>query len=303
MSLGPGGSSRQPPATARAIWRRLRRDRLAVVGLVVIAGFAVAAVASPLIATHDPLKIDVTRVLEGPSRDHLLGTDRVGRDVFSRLVYGSRLSLGVAVLSATVVLTIGLSVGLLAGLRGGWVDALCMRLVDGLLAFPSLIFVLAIAGTLRRSMVGIVIALAVVSWASYARLVRGLVVQLRERPFIESARALGASPRRVAVHHVLPHVMGPVTVLLTIEMGTFVVAVSGLSFLGVGAQPPSPEWGAMLDDGRRLFLVEPNQMIFPGAAITVVALAFNLVGEALRDLWDPKSPVRGPVRRRRGRGG
>ena len=286
-----------------AMWRGLRRDRLAVVGLIIIACFAVAAVAAPLVATHDPLEIDATRVLEGPSRDHLLGTDRVGRDVFSRLVFGSRLSLGTAVLSAAVVLTIGLSVGLVAGLRGGWVDALCMRFVDGLLAFPSLIFVLAIAGTLRRSMVGIVIALAMVSWASYARLVRGLVVQLRERPFIESARALGASPRRVALHHVLPHVLGPVIVLLTIEMGTFVVAVSGLSFLGVGAQPPSPEWGAMLDDGRRLLLVEPNQMMFPGAAIAVVALGFNLVGEALRDLLDPKSSARGLVRPRRGPGG
>ena len=303
VPLDPDRSPRRPPAGAIATWHRLRRDRLAVVGLVIIAGFAVVAVGAPLVATHDPLAVDAMRVLEGPSRDHLLGTDRVGRDVFSRLVFGSRLSLGTAVLSAAVVLTIGLSVGLLSGLRGGWVDALCMRIVDGLLAFPSLIFVLAIAGTMRRSLVGIVIAFAIVSWASYARLVRGLVVQLRERPFIESARALGASPGRVAVHHVLPHVLGPVIVLLTIEMGTFVVAVSGLSFLGVGAQPPSPEWGAMLDDGRRLLLVEPNQMIFPGAAITVVALGFNLVGESLRDLLDPKSRrTAGLVRSRRGPG-
>lgn len=288
-------------AGAAATWSRLRRDRLSVLGLLIIGVFSVIAIAAPLVATHDPLAVDATRVFEGPSWDHLLGTDKIGRDVFSRLVFGSRLSLGTAALSAAMVLTIGLSVGLLAGLHGGWVDAVCMRIVDGLLAFPSLIFILAIAGTLRRSLVGTVIAFAVVSWAGYARLVRGLVVQIRERPFIESARATGATSTRVAFRHVLPHVVGPVIVLLTIEMGTFVVAVSGLSFLGVGAQPPAPEWGAMLNDGRRFLLSEPGQMIVPGAAVTLVALGFNLVGEGLRDLLDPKSRTTAAlVRSRRG---
>jgi peptide/nickel transport system permease protein len=276
------------PAARRA-WRRLRSDRSAMFGLGVTVGFIIVAVAAPLVATHDPLRADAAEALQGPSRAHLLGTDNVGRDVFSRLVFGSRMSLGTAVLAASVVLTIGVSVGLLAGVRGGWVDSLCMRVVDGLLAFPSLILVLTIAGTLRAGLVSIVVGFAAVSWAPYARLVRGLVLQFRDRAFVEAARAVGATPIRIAVRHVLPNVMGPVVVLLTIEMGTFVLAVSGLSFLGVGAQPPAPEWGTMLNEGRRFLLTEPNLMLFPGIAITLVAVGFNLLGEGIRDAVDPKA--------------
>ena len=274
-------------------WRRLRRDEPAVVGLLVVALFTVVAVAAPLVATHDPLATDPGATLAGSSRAHLLGTDNLGRDVFSRLVFGSRLSLGTAVLAAFAVMTIGVAVGLAAGLGGGWVDALSMRVVDGLLAFPSLILVLTIAGTLRQGLVSVVIGFVAVSWAGYARLVRGLVLQLRDRPFIEAARSVGASRFRIALRHVLPNVLGPVIVLLTTEMGTFVVAVSGLSFLGVGAQPPAPEWGTMLNEGRRFLLSDPNLMVYPGVAITLVALGFNLVGEGIRDALDPK---RGPVR-------
>ena len=282
-------------------WRRLRRDEPAVVGLVLVALFAVVAVAAPLVATHDPLVTDPRATLAGPSRAHLLGTDNLGRDVFSRLVFGSRLSLGTAVLAAFVVLTIGVAGGRGAGMGGGWVDALSLRVVDGLLAFPSLILILTIAGTLRRGLVSVVIGFAAVSWAGYARLVRGLVLQLRNRPFIEAARAVGASPFRIGLRHVLPNVLGPVIVLLTTELGTFVVAVSALSFLGVGAQPPAPEWGTMLNEGRRFLLSDPNLMVFPGVAITLVALGFNLLGEGIRDALDPKSdraraqprPVRG----------
>lgn len=282
-------------------WRRLRRDEPAVVGLAVVVLYTVVAVAAPLVATHDPLATDPGATLGGPSRTHLLGTDNLGRDVFSRLVFGSRLSLGTAVFAAFLVMTIGVAVGLVTGLRGGWVDALSMRVVDGLLAFPSLILILTIAGTLRGGLVSVVIGFAAVSWAGYARLVRGLVLQLRDRPFIEAARAVGASPFRIALRHVLPNVLGPVIVLLTTEMGTFVVAVSGLSFLGVGAQPPAPEWGTMLNEGRRFLLSDPNLMVFPGVAITLVALGFNLVGEGIRDALDPKRDrLRAPRRQTRG---
>jgi ABC-type dipeptide/oligopeptide/nickel transport system permease subunit len=277
-------------------WSRLRKDQPAVVGLIVVAFFTTVAVAAPLVATHDPLAIDAAATLAGPSRAHLLGTDNLGRDVFSRLVFGSRLSLGTAVLAAFVVSTIGVAVGLVAGLGGGWVDALSMRVVDGLLAFPSLILVLTIAGTLHGGLVSVVIGFTAVSWAGYARLVRGLVLQLRDQPFIEAARSVGASPFRIALRHVLPNVLGPVIVLLTTEMGTFVVAVSGLSFLGVGAQPPAPEWGTMLNEGRRFLLSDANLMVFPGVAVTLVALGFNLVGEGIRDALDPK---RDGVRTRR----
>jgi peptide/nickel transport system permease protein len=295
----------EPSAGMMTTLKRLRGDKSAVVGALIVATFAVVAIAAPLVATHDPLAVNPLRGLEGPGRDHLLGTDNLGRDIFSRLVFGSRLSLGTAVLAAAVVLVIGVSVGLIAGLRGGWIDALCMRLVDGLLAFPALIFVLAIAGTLETGLIGIVIGFAVVSWASYARFVRGLVLQVRERAFIEGARAQGASSVRIAARHVLPHVLGPVVVLLSVEMSTYVVAVSGLSFLGVGVEPPTPEWGAMLDEGRRFLLSDPNQMLFPGAAIALVALGFNLVGEALRDALDPRArsspPTLGRSTRRPGR--
>ena len=268
---------------------RILRDRSAVTGLVVVAIFAGVAMAAPLVATHDPLEPDPLRTLEGPNRAHLLGTDNLGRDVFSRLVHGSRLSLGTAVLAALVVVVIGVAVGLLAGVRGGWVDSLCMRVVDGLLAFPSLILVLAIAGTLEGGLFSIIIGVATVQWATYARLVRGMVLQLRDRPYIEAARAAGGSSTRVAVHHMLPNVVGPVLVLLTLEMGTFIIGVSTLSFLGVGARPPAPEWGTMLSEGRRFLLSSPNQMLFPGAAITLVVLGFNLLGEGVRDAIDPKS--------------
>lgn len=275
--------------TEASAFGRLLRDRSAVAGLVLVGSFVGVAIAGPFVATHDPLKADPLRTLEGPGRSHLLGTDGLGRDVFSRLVFGSRLSLGTAVLAALVVVVIGMAVGLLAGVRGGWVDSLCMRVVDGLLAFPGLILVLAIAGTLEGGLFSIVLGMAAVSWATYARMVRGMVLQLRDRPYIEAARAAGASSTRVAVHHVLPNVVGPVVVLLTLEMGAFILAVSTLSFLGVGAQPPAPEWGTMLSEGRRFLLSSPNQMLFPGAAITLVVLGFNLLGEGVRDAMDPKA--------------
>ncbi len=285
-------------ASSPHFWGRLRRRRSAMVGLIVVAFFLVIAVAAPLVATHDPLTVDVRHVLEGPSRAHLLGTDDVGRDTFSRLVFGSRLSLGTALLAAFVVVTIGVSVGLLAGLGGGAIDAFSMRVVDMLLAFPSLIVVLAIACTLDGGLVSLVVAFAAVSWAPYARVARVLVLQLRHRPFVEAARALGASRIRVAVHHVLPNMLGPVVALLTVEMGTFVLAVSALSFLGVGAQPPAPEWGTMLDEGRRFLLSDQRLTILPGLAVTLVALGFNLLGEGIRDVLDPRVGVASPFRRR-----
>ena len=260
-----------------------------MIGMAVLGTMAAVAVAAPVVAPFDPLAIDLGATLEGPSVSHLLGTDQLGRDVLSRVVYGSRLSLGTAALAALVVMTIGVSVGLLAGLRGGWVDGLCMRIVDGLLAFPSLVLVLAIAGTLDGGLLTIVVGFAAVSWATYARMVRGLVLQVRDRPFVEAARAMGASSLRVGWHHVMPNVIGPVLVLLSLEMGSVIAGVSALSFLGVGADPPAPEWGAMLNDGRDYLVSAPHLMIFPGAALTVAVLGCNLLGEGMRDVIDPKS--------------
>lgn len=289
--------------SARSWWGSFVRNRAAVSGLALLAVVGGASLAAPLLAAHDPLATDPLHALEGPSAAHLLGTDNLGRDILSRLLFGSRLSLGTAVLAAFLVGFVGLSVGLLAGLRGGWVDEVCMRLVDGLLAFPSLVLVLAVAGTLGGGLVSVLLGFAALAWAPYARLVRGLALQLRDQPFVEAARAIGASPLRIATRHVLPSVTGPVGILLSIEMGTFVLAVSGLSFLGVGAHPPDPEWGAMLNDGRRFLLSAPGLVLWPAAAITVVVVGFNLVAEGLRDVLDPRGQVSWRGLRRRTRVG
>lgn len=272
----------------RSAWRRFAGDKSAIVGLVIVVAFALAAIAAPVLAVDDPLSIDTQRALEGPSSAHLLGTDELGRDLFSRILFGSRLSLGTSAVAAFVVMTLGVAIALVAGTIGGWVDGLIMRIVDGLIAFPNLILVLAIVGTLGGGLAAVILGLTVVSWASYARLVRGMVLQFRERPFVEAARTTGTSQFRVAWRHLLPNVIPPVVVLLTIDMGGLILAVSSLSFLGVGAQPPAPEWGTMINDGRAFLTSAPHLMLVPGAAIFLVVLGFNLLGDGLRDVLDPK---------------
>lgn len=259
-----------------------------MVGLVVVVAFVLAAAASPLLAPHDPLGVDPANPLAGPSLEHPLGTDNLGRDLLSRILHGARQSLGTAGAAAIVVMTLGVTIGLAAGLQGGWVDGLIMRVVDGLLAFPNLILALAIAGTLGGGLASVMLGLTAVWWASYARLVRGLVLQVRERNFVEAATAIGSSRLRIARYHILPNVIPPVVVLVTIEMGSLILAVSGLSFLGIGAQPPAPEWGAMLNDGRQFLFSAPQLMVVPGTAIFLVVLGFNLLGDGLRDILDPK---------------
>lgn len=276
----------------RSMLRRFARDRAALVGLVIVTIFVVVALAAPVVATHDPIAQDLAHTLEGPSRDHLFGTDNLGRDIFSRVVHGSRLSLGTAGVAAAVVMTLGVAIGIVSGLRGGWVDGLIMRTVDGLLAFPNLVLALAVAGSLGGGLTSVIFGLTAVWWASYARLVRGLVLQLRERPYVEAARATGTSTVMIGVRHILPNVIPPVAVLLTINLGGLILAVSALSFLGIGAQPPAAEWGAMLNDGRRFIFTSGHLMLFPGGAIFLVVLGLNLVGDGLRDILDPKGLTR-----------
>ncbi len=280
------------PHRGRSLWRRFADDKAAVSGLLIVLVFATAAVAAPLLTDHDPLAVDLSNTLAPPGGGHLLGTDNLGRDLFSRLLYGSRLSLGTAAVTATVIMTVGVMVGLVAGLRGGWLDGLVMRFVDGLLAFPNLILALAIAGTLGAGLVSVLVGLTAVWWASYARIVRGIVLQVRELPFVEAARATGVSQLMIGLRHVLPNVVPPVIVLLTIEMGGLILAVSALSFLGLGAQPPTPEWGAMINEGRAFLYSAPQLMLLPGAAIFLVVLGFNLLGDGLRDTLDPKGMTR-----------
>jgi peptide/nickel transport system permease protein len=280
------------------VLRRLLSDRAAVAGMVLVAVFGVLAAAGPALAPHDPLEVTVDR-LQGPSLDHLLGTDGLGRDMLSRLLHGARLSLGAAVLSSVLVTAIGTAVGTLSGFAGGIVDKLCMRLVDVVLTIPGLILALAVTGLFEPSLLAVMLGLVTIIWAGYARIVRGLVLAIKERPFVEAARAAGAGPGRVVTRHVVPNMISPVIVLATVEIGQLLLAISTLTFLGLGAPPPTPEWGAMLNDGRTYFLSDPHVVVIPGVAISLAVLGFNLVGDGVRDALDPHLAL--PLRRLRPR--
>lgn len=274
---------------AQPILRRLARDLTARVGLVLVSVFLLMAAAGPRLAPHDPREVTVDR-LEGPSFDHLLGTDGLGRDLFSRLLHGSRLTLGTALLAALLVTAIGLAVGTLSGYVGGGVDRALMRLVDVVLAIPGLVLALAVAGLFEPSLLAVMLGLVTIWWAGYARVVRGLVLAVRHRPYVEAARSVGASEGRLLLRHVLPGVISPVVVLATLDIGQLVLVISGLTFLGLGAPPPTPEWGAMLNEGRIYFLSDPHVVIIPGLAISLAVLGFNLLGDGIRDALDPRLP-------------
>lgn len=276
------------PGSARpGVLRALLAQRTGVAGLVIVAGVTLIAIAAPLIAPDDPTRVDALRRLAPPSADTLLGTDNLGRDILSRLIWGARLSLGTAGLAAVLILTIGVGLGMIAGFYGGLLDDLLMRIVDVLLAFPALILALAIAGVLGPSIMSVMIGIVAVAWADYARVMRGQVLSARERQYVEAARATGVPNTRILVRHLLPNVLPPILVLASLEMGGLILAISGLSFLGLGAQPPTPEWGAMLNDGRSFIAAAPQLMIYPGLAISIVVVGFNLLGDGLRDAFDP----------------
>ena len=276
------------PRPRAGVGHRLLRDRAAIVGLILVAGAVLAAVGAPMLTPHDPTAINPAAVLQGPSRAHPLGTDNLGRDVLSRLLYGARPSLGTAATASLLILAIGVTGGTISGYVGGRVDETLMRIVDVLLAFPSLILALAIAGMLGPGLVHVMIGMAAVWWVGYARIVRGLVLSVRERQFVEAAQAVGASHARIIWRHALPNVMAPVIVLVTLDMGGLILAISGLNFLGLGVQPPWPEWGAMLNEGRPFLFSTPRLMIYPGLAISLVVIGFNMLGDALRDVLDPR---------------
>lgn len=266
-----------------------RPDRLASAGLGLVIIFVVAALAAPILATHDPGVIDAVRRLDGPSQAHLLGTDNLGRDIFSRILYGSRWSLGTVAISTALIMTIGVAVGSAAGYFGGVADNILMRVVDVLLAFPSLLLALAIAGIIGPGITSVVVALVSVWWASYARVVRGMVLALREREFIAAAHGLGATNSHIVLRHILPNILAPVAILATVEMGELILAVAALGFLGLGAQPPTPEWGAMINDARPFLLSSPALTVYPGVAISLAVIGFNLLGDGLRDMLDPRT--------------
>ena len=271
-----------------ALLHRCRRDRTLTAGALIVAVMAGAALAAPLIAPHDPAAVDGRAILAPPSGEHWLGTDNLGRDIFSRLVYGARWSLGAAAAAAAAIVLVGITVGVIAGYLGGLVDDVAMRIVDVLLAFPSLVLALAIVGTLGPSLQNVLIGMVAVWWVDYARVMRGLTLGVRGREYVTAAQCAGASAGRIILRHILPNVVPSVLVLATLELGGLILAISGLSFLGLGAQPPTPEWGTMLNDGRPFFQRAPQLMLYPGLAITLIVVGCNLLGDGLRDVLDPR---------------
>ena len=261
-------------------------------GLAIVVGLGTVALLAPWLAPHDPTLVDPARGFASPSASHWLGTDNLGRDLLSRLMYGARWSLGLVLVATLLIMSAGVAVGVAAGYGGGILDDVLMRLADTILSVPSLLLGLAIVGTLGPGLGSLMIGLASIWWVGYARVVRGLVLALRERPFIDAARALGASDRRIIVRHILPGILPAVAVLASLEMGELVLAISGLSFLGLGAQPPTPEWGAMLNDGRTFFFTAPQLLLYPGIVISLAVMGFNLLGDGLRDALDPKDAAR-----------
>ena len=258
----------------------------AVVGAVIVVALLLVALLAPALAPFDPALVDAARSFARPSAQHWMGTDNLGRDIFSRLLYGARWSLGIVLVATMMIMSVGVVVGVVAGYAGGMVDDVLMRIADTVLSVPSVLLGLALVGTLGPGVRSLMIGVASIWWVGHARIIRGMVLAHRERGFVEAARALGARDSRIVARHVLPGILPAVAVLATLEMGELVLAISGFSFLGLGAQAPTPEWGAMLNDARNFFFTAPQLMLYPGAAITITVLGFNLVGDGLRDALD-----------------
>lgn len=269
-------------------FRQFTENRLNVLGLGIVSVVVLAAIFAPELAPYNPTEQDLFNRLQPPSVAHPMGTDQLGRDILSRLLFGARISLRLACVVVGITLTIGTTVGVAAGYIGGWVDEALMRVVDILLAFPGILLALVIAGFLGPSLTNIMIALAAVGWTQYARVVRGSVLSVREEEYVKAAQIMGVSDARIVVRHLLPNVLTPVIVLATMDMAYVILGTAGLSFLGLGAQPPTPEWGTMLASGRNFVETAWWVVNFPGIAIMMTVLGFNLLGDGLRDVLDPQ---------------
>lgn len=283
-------ADRQPPqgeVTRAGPLRRLFRDRAAVVGLGIATVVALAVLLAPWISPQGPIDQDVADRYAPVSAEHPLGTDQLGRDILSRLLHGGRYSLGMALAASAGITVVGLVLGLASASFGRVTDTVVNRIADVFLALPTLVLMLVVVGLLGQGLRNLIIAVILVGWPTYARVVRGMALSVREREFVTAAEAAGASRVRIAARHLAPNVLGPVIVLSTIDLGRVLLAVSALSFLGFGVTSPTPEWGAMLSDARGFFTSHPELIFPPGVAITVMVLAFNLAGDGLRDALDP----------------
>ncbi len=282
------GRPRPRIGDARSPAGRLVRRRTAVVALITLAILAGVALAAPLILPLDPDEADLDQVLQGPSAAHLLGTDQLGRDLLTRVIYGGRISFLIGIMAVLLTVTTGVPIGLISGYFGGRTDLLIQRFVDFLLAFPSFLLALIFIAILGIGVTNVVVAVAVASVPHYVRIVRGVALSVKNQAFVEAARALGAGESRILVRHIFPNCLAPVVVQSTLQVGTAILTAAGLGFLGLGVKPPTPEWGTMLGEGQTYLLSYWFIATFPGLAIFVSVMAFNLLGDGLRDALDPR---------------
>ena len=283
-TFAPTGGSRQ-----RRRWMALLREPGTALGLAVVVSLLLAGLLSPWLPLDDPTQIDLPERLLSPSPEHFLGTDHLGRDTFSRIVHGARMTLLAAAATLALSMTIALTVGILSGYHGGWLDTALMGVVDLLLAFPSLILAIAVAGALGPGLFNVLLAAGAVWWVGHARIIRGVTLGARQMEYVTAARAAGAGNLRIILRHITPNILGPIVVIASLDVGWIILGIAGLNFLGLGAQPPTPEWGAMLNDARPHLQTEPRLLLLPGMAIFVAVLGFNLLGDGLRDLLDPRT--------------
>ncbi len=283
------------PATVRSFsawytfYRKLRKNRAALIGGYLILFFVIVSIVGPFLTVHDPFKVDFSIKLLSPSNTHWFGTDHNGRDIFTRIIHGMSITLYVGFTSVFVGALIGVPLGIFSGYYGKMLDTVIMRCIDVLLAFPGILLAIALVSVLGGSITNVIIAVGIFSVPAFARIVRGSTMAVRKLEYIDAVRALGASDLRIIFRHILPNIVSPIIVQATIRIAIAILIASGLSFLGLGAQPPEPEWGAMLSQGRSYMFDHPHVALFPGLAIVVVVLAFNIFGDGLRDAYDPKA--------------
>lgn len=268
--------------------RRFARNRVALVGLTILFLIALSAILAPLIATHDPVRTGAGRALTPPGREHFFGTDQVGRDIFSRVVHGGRYSLRIGFISIGIAVSIGVPLGLLAGYYGRWINTLIMRSIDLMLALPNILLALVIVASLGPGLTKVMIAVGIAAIPSYTRLTEGVVLSVRESLYVTAAKSIGVPDRRIIFRHILPNILAPIIVLASLGLAFSLLTAASLSFLGLGAQPPTPEWGAMANTGRNHLRVAWWITTIPGFAIMVTVLAFNLIGDGLRAALDPR---------------
>lgn len=273
------------------IWRRFKRNKLGIAGLIIVSILVIVAIFAPWISPYDPYKVSFDESLHPPSAKHLLGTDLLGRDILSRIIWGSRVSLEVGIVAVGIAVTIGIILGLVAGFFKGIVDAIIMRLVDITYAFPFLLFAIAIMSVLGPGLQNVFIAIGILNWAWYARVMRGTVLSIREQEFVLAARAMGANAWRISFKHILPNSIAPIIVMAALGAGYAILAEAGLSFLGIGVQPPHPSWGLMLSDAQNYISTAPWMTFYPGLAIFIAVFGFILLGNGIRDAIDPRMKI------------